>query len=37
MSGLAYGQQAIKQCEKNGEACFLFAVGNDIRADYEVE
>ena len=37
LSGFAYGQQAIKQCERNGESCFLFAVGNDIRVDYEVE
>jgi hypothetical protein len=35
-SGFAYGQQAMKQCEKYGEPCYLFAVGNDIRVAYEI-
>ncbi|MDY0881847.1 hypothetical protein ACFPL7_19865 [Dongia soli] len=34
--GTSYGQRAIQLCEKHGEPCYLFAIGRDIRVDYEI-
>lgn len=36
MSGFSYTQRAMQGCEHFGEKCYLFAVGDKIRVDYDV-
>lgn len=36
MSGGSYAQDAINLCEKDGEPCYLFAAGREIRVTYEL-
>ena len=35
-SGSTVGQQAIQECASSGEKCYVFAIGKDIKVDYQV-
>jgi hypothetical protein len=37
ISGSAYGLQAVAACNNWGNPCYIFAYGNDVKVDYEVE
>lgn len=34
--GASYAQRAIELCERDGEPCYLFAIGNEIRVEYDI-
>lgn len=36
LSGPSYGQQAVKDCNRFGEPCYVFAHNNDIEYKYEI-
>lgn len=35
-SGMTVGQLAIQECTSSGEKCYVFAVGSDIKVDYQI-
>jgi hypothetical protein len=35
-SGSTVGQDAIHECQANGDSCYVFALGSAIKVDYEV-